>query len=909
MELRSLLSGSSLLDDSGLYATPLDGEDVHASPISSLSLAQMLASNLGQQDSSNSNAASTDANTNDPPVADPLVQGVLGSVSIVLEDLQGTPITQITAGQDFKLKVMVQDIRTDPSGFFSAYIGVSFDPAIVSLVDTGSLAVDPYYSDLEVQTDIAAGKIRAGGGSSNFNQNTLPHGNSVLLWSVTLHAEASGTADFATSIEDFSDVLQFPVDTSLLLETDPLTADNLNLGTAQLSVVGQPAVSISDVSQLEGDTPGQNYVFTVSLSEASDQQVTVAYTTENGTATAGQDYLATSGTLTFDAGVVQRTVTVNVTGDLTNEADETFSVLLSGPVNAVLGTDTATGTIQNDDDRAISIASVTQDEGNEQNSMVFTLTLSKVAGEDVTVQFATQDGAATVGNNDYQATSGTATFIAGSTMAFVTVTINGDTTVENNEDFQVVLSNPVGAALATSSTATGTLLNDDGGTLSFSPASVTQPEGNTNNTMVFTVTLSATNDSPVTVAFSTADGTALAGSDYEATSGTLTFAGGSTESQLVTVTILGDTVDESDESFSLVLSSPENASIAQGTATGNITNDDVHIITISPTTQAEGDVQNTMLFTVTLSQASSNDITVAYATQDGTATLANNDYTATSGTLTFIAGETMQVLTVVVNGDTTVEPNETFQVLLSNPVGGQFDSTSNVATGTITNDDIPTLTITPPANTNEDANSGHYVLTATLSAAFDQDITVAWSTADGTATAPGDYATTSGTLSFAAGETTTTFTVNVVVDTVQEPDETFQINLTNPTNVEVPQPIYNATITNDDGVPAISIQAPAAQNEGDSGYTPFVFTVTLSNASQSPVTVAYTTVDGIATVADNDYTAASGTLTFAKDQTTQTITVLVTGDTRVENANETFRVDLSNPVGATLQSGTRSPRP
>ncbi len=124
--------------------------------------------------------------------------------------------------------------------------------------------------------------------------------------------------------------------------------DDVNWGTRTLTAT--PELSIADVSQDEGDTGTTNFDFTVTLSHASNQTVTVAYATQDGTATvADNDYQAVSGTLTFDPGQTQKTISVPVTGDLKVEDHETFSVLLSSPTNATILDGTGTGTIENDD--------------------------------------------------------------------------------------------------------------------------------------------------------------------------------------------------------------------------------------------------------------------------------------------------------------------------------------------------------------------------------------------------------------------------------------------------------------------------------------------------------------------------------------------------------------------------------
>src|SRR5262249_35619469 len=160
-------------------------------------------------------------------------------------------------------------------------------------------------------------------------------------------------------------------------------------------------------------------------------------------AAAGSDYGAASGTLTFAAGETSKTVTVQVLGDTTFEADETFSVVLSDSANAALGTAAAAGTVVNDDGRPVgSVAGVTLAEGDAGTSQaVFTLTLSNASSETVTVSYATADGTAQAGT-DFQAAGGTVTFTPGQTTASVAVAVLGETDLEADETFTLALSSP-----------------------------------------------------------------------------------------------------------------------------------------------------------------------------------------------------------------------------------------------------------------------------------------------------------------------------------------------------------------------------------------------------------------------------------------------------------------------------------
>lgn len=340
--------------------------------------------------------------------------------------------------------------------------------------------------------------------------------------------------------------------------------------------VALPTLSITSASRSEGNSGTANLGFTVTLSKASSTPVTVNYATANGTATAGQDYTAASGTITFAAGQTSKTVNVAVAGDSTVESDETFTVTLATPSGATISRATATGTIKNDDvaPPTVSIASASKSEGASGTSNLgFTVKLSKASTSPVTVAYTTSNGTATAGD-DYVAGSGTITFAAGQTSKTVNVAVIGDTAVESDETFTVTLSGASGAAIS-SATATGTIRNDDAGlpTVSIADASKSEGSSGTSN-LGFTVTLSKSSTTPVTISYATANGSATAGADYVASTGTVTFAAGQT-SQTVNVAVSGDTTVESDETFTVTLSAPSGATVTRATATGTIVNDDI----------------------------------------------------------------------------------------------------------------------------------------------------------------------------------------------------------------------------------------------------------------------------------------------------------------------------------------------
>ena len=230
-----------------------------------------------------------------------------------------------------------------------------------------------------------------------------------------------------------------------------------------------PSLSVNDVAVLEGNTATRNLVFTVKLSKANTRRITtVKYATANGSATAGSDYAAVAGTLSFPKGSTTQTVAVAVIGDTAVEFDETFALKLSSPANATLADASGVGTISNDDSpplvidsSALSVNDVAIAEGNSGTSnLVFTVELSQAdSSRIVTVNYASANASATAGS-DYAAVSGTLSFPIGSTTQTLAVAVNGDTAYEADETFTLNLSNPLNATLADAS-AVGTLSNDD----------------------------------------------------------------------------------------------------------------------------------------------------------------------------------------------------------------------------------------------------------------------------------------------------------------------------------------------------------------------------------------------------------------------------------------------------------------
>ena len=326
------------------------------------------------------------------------------------------------------------------------------------------------------------------------------------------------------------------------------------------------------VTVFEGNTGTTSVQFTVTLAKPSSLVATVAYTTINGSATSGSgDYTAKTGTVTFAPGVTSQTITILVKGDLKNEPDESFTVNLSSPVNAIIppGQESRSITILNDDGPpALSVSDAAVAEGNAgTTNLSFTVSLSTDSGLPITVNYQTQDGSATAVDGDFAAKAGTLVFGIGELTKTVTVAVAGDRKLEFDETLFLRLFSPTGASVARA-LGTGSVANDD----SPPPVLVENAEVVEDDlgakSLVFNVRLASVSDVTVFADFFTFDGSAVAGSDYREISGVLTFNPGETF-QTVSVAILGDTLREPTETMRLSVSTTNTA-----TATGSISNDD-----------------------------------------------------------------------------------------------------------------------------------------------------------------------------------------------------------------------------------------------------------------------------------------------------------------------------------------------
>jgi hypothetical protein len=347
-----------------------------------------------------------------------------------------------------------------------------------------------------------------------------------------------------------------------------------------------PLMRISGATVTEGNSGTINANFTVTLNRPSTQAVTIHYATSNGTATAGGDYTATSGTLTFTPGQTSKTISVQVIGDripefLDSGEPHEFTVTLSSPVNTIVVGAAATGAIKDDEPRLSGGGNTVLEGHAGSKNAVITLSLSNAYDQPVTLTYATADDTAIAGS-DYVATSGTLTFAPGETTKQIVISVKGDRTPESYVIFGgslydtefVVLDVSNLSANASTEGIGGLGIQDDEPTVNITRyVGAPEPVIGTLDA-VFTISLSIAYDQDVVVQYATAaeEGTnvAVAGADYVATAGSLRIPAGET-STTIAVPVIGDGMTEGTEFFSINLTSVSgHAAIDGGLGTGMI---------------------------------------------------------------------------------------------------------------------------------------------------------------------------------------------------------------------------------------------------------------------------------------------------------------------------------------------------
>lgn len=621
-----------------------------------------------------------------------------------------------------------------------------------------------------------------------------------------------------------------------------------------------PSVNVADTvaSQPVADGVNRVVIFTVSLSAPSGKVVTVDYATQDGTGPAGAkactnqtcnapadgDYVPLRGTMTFQPGVTGLQVSVIAIGD-SLDVTRSFSLVLTNPshlrsVNAV----TFTG---GDVGKAITVAGQTRTiaQLNPSDHKDVLLDAPVANGAGLSFSFLRNYADGIVAADSLQ--SNTAVFTVadvgkaitiGSGGGAVTTTITAFTNAHQvsltpgavpdgvAQPFSYVAdyddANVTGGtnqSLGGHATATGTITSV-GPAASITGTSLDEGAAGTTSVAHVTVRLDHPAPQALSLAVASADGTAKAPADYQALPAgrRVTFAAGE-DTRTVDVTIVGNATSEADKTFTVVLSDPQGATLQQTNATAVVTirNDDAPPSLSAPdvTVKEPHGTTGSADVTVTLSAPSAITISATYATQDGTANAGTN-YQTTNGTLTFSPGDTVKHISVPVAGDGQVTEDQSFTVSIQNsaPGAGALSARVTLADSDSITAAKPTVTINDAVVHTSGGTGGTAVFTLRLDQPFGRHVTVDYTTADGTATAPRDYTAVAGTATFAAGQVTQTVSVPVRASQALF-NAAFRLRLSHPLMASIGRAEGAGIIINDGGASGPALSVPGRLKAAD----------------------------------------------------------------------------------------------
>jgi uncharacterized repeat protein (TIGR03803 family) len=765
--------------------------------------------------------------------------------------------------------------------FATQILWIASAPRVVTLSNTGTAA-------LTITSLSASGDFS----QTNTCGANLPKGSSCAISVRFTPTDVGPRSGTLTVVDDASG--------------SPRAVDLSGTGVALPIRFSKPSFSANEAGSL--------VVLSVTRPEGASGAATVDYATIDGTATAGADYTATAGQLSFAPGVITQTFVVKLIPDTLHEAPETFLASLSNPqgAGAKLGTQrTAVVAIADNDAGGrvqFSLSAYTVNAGGAPASAQLAVKRSGGLASPVTVHFATSDGTAAAGA-DYTQTSGDLTFTSsgvGATSQGITIPVSQNALAA--KAFTVTLSSATGGAvLGSPTTATVTILGAEP-TLAFSSANYTTKT--TQPSALVAVKRSAPLTGTVTVSYATSPGTAAGGGvDYTDVSGALTFAPG-VSSRAFAIPIAKDPLVDVPKTVDLTLSGPSwtgGTAVVDsvlGSAVLTIVNPNAApTLQFSAATYAFSEATPSATIMVRRTGDMAGTVTVDYAAVGGTATSGGVDYTLDPSSLTFAPAVSVRAFTIPIVNDSLDEGTETVILGLSNPKwsGGTAILGPNGTAVLKLVDNEPTVQFSAPAySVGEAAKS--LLITVRRTGAVTAPATVMYDATGGTAVrdtgSGGDYALGASTLTFAPGQTAKTFTITLEPDTVSDGTKTISLGLSNPVGAALGTPSASVvTISDNDLAGKVQFSATDYSVAETAGLA--TLTVTRMNGTSGEATLKFATVDldpSTTAVAGTDYASTSGTLTFGLNEKTKTITIPVFDDGVEGTRALSVRLTLDTPA-------------
>ena len=556
-----------------------------------------------------------------------------------------------------------------------------------------------------------------------------------------------------------------------------------------------PTVSFDVASSSAVESAGTHNVgLTLSASQSGSLAVGFSVT---GTATSGSDYTSFGTTISFSGGMTSVNIPVPILDDSSDEANETVIITLTDGTAYDLGTTkvhTLTITDNDNPPPAMPVVSITAGSPvSEGTAASFTLSATPAPGSAVMLNYTVTQSGAFVASSNLNAKTFSLTTSGSGTITVPTV---NDSLDEANGSVTVTLDSGSGYALHNTQNAATVTVNDNDVTeVSFAAATSSAAEGS--GTKTVRVNLSPVPATALTLNY-TVSGTATSGSDYTSIGTSVSVTAGSSTVD-ISVPITDDSTDEVDETVIITLGAGSNYTInsAANVHTLTITDNDEPAVFFGAAASSIGEGGGTKYVTVRISPAPATGFTVTY-TVGGTAT-SGSDYTAPSGSVGVAVGQNTVTIPVAVTDDSVAnEGSETVILTLSNGSGYELGSRTVHTLSISDNDGTPTASFNTSSATIMEGPNKSQAVRINFSPAPSSSITLRYGVS-GTATSVSDYNTLSGSKSVSAGSTSTTITIYIIDDTIEDTGETLILTLSSGTDYAVGSPsTFTLTITNDD---------------------------------------------------------------------------------------------------------------
>ena len=766
-----------------------------------------------------------------------------------------------------------------------------------------SFAAQPGTSDsvltLALQEDL---KIIVGGAFTSANGVTRGR-----ITRLNPDGTVDGTINFGSGANDFVSSVVIQSDEKMILGGGFTTYDGVShpyiariYGLTEQDA-GAVTFTTAGFSAIESTTNG---VITVRRTGGTTGAVQVDVATSDGTAIAGQDYVAVSKTLTFPSGETFESFNVPLLDTLKVGPNLTINLTLSNPRggnsfnNLVLGVQpTAVLTILNDNS-TVSFSSPNYRivKNNAQGSANIYLERSGSTIGQATVDFATTTTGTAIPGIDFTPVASTVVFSPGQTEVVVTVPVINNGLVEGNTTVGLAIMNASNTVPSVPSTSLLTIVDNNlsPGNLSFAGTNYIvyeNPATNSNATnAVAAIKILRTGGTlgQVSVQIGVSGGTALPGVDYIATNQTLAFADGQTENTFY-VTIPHNPRVTGNQYVNIGLSNPTGGALILGPSSEQliIVDQDVGFGFVQPS-YFVSETAGSLSVSVQRLGRTNGTYSVTYATMDGTA-LAGTAYGPLSNILTFASGETLKTFTLPIYHNTNVTGNQSFTINLSNP--SPLTQLGAVSTALVTVLDVDTGLAFATNQVSVVKSAGQIAIGVVRTGSPAGSVGIAYSTSDGSATAGVKYTSTTGVLTFLDGQTSNYFTVPILNDNAVDGDQTFNVTLSNPSNGAQLLAPSVTTVTIVDITSGFNF-ANSVFSVNENGVSALI-TVLRNGVTNTAVSVNYATTDGSAR-AGVDYVATSGVLQFLPGQTSRTFPITII-DRGLIGGTVTALISLSNP--------------